>query len=247
MSYADLVEKATHVFTCAKTGLKFWEHDGNIWGDFSNSRWFNLKPCIWGKSNRLENIIDYQISVYKNRQASQLIFNRILVMQTVLAQTLLKKRFSDRSNSPSGISCTFFKITSKWGIKSYTKQYKRDDAYNAQYDVALNGLAPKVGDKFEIEIEDETIYCYVTEVAETLQTEEYRELVKKIFCESVYSDEDYAKYEQLSNDLEEEWLEKMEEYNELTEEVCGWRNHDCHTGNYGLLNGQLVCIDFGND
>lgn len=168
-------------------------------------------------------------------------------MQATLAQNVLKKRFSDRSNSLSGISCTFFKITSKWGIKSYTKAYKRDDAYNAQYDVALNGLAPKVGDKFEIEIEDETIYCYVTEVAETLQTEEYLQLVKKIFREDTYLDEDYEKYEQLSNDLEESWLDKMEEYNELTEEVCGWRNCDMHTGNYGLLNGQLVCIDFGND
>ncbi len=168
-------------------------------------------------------------------------------MQTALAQTLLKKRFSDRGTSPSGISCVFFKITSKWGIKSYTKAYKRDDAYNAQYDVALNGLAPKVGEKFEIEIEDETIYCYVTEVAESLYSDEYNQLVKKIFRENNYTSEEYNEYEQLYSVLEEEWNEKVLEYDELTEEVCGWRNHDSHLGNYGVLNGQLVCIDFGND
>jgi hypothetical protein len=67
MSCADLIEKATHVFTCAKTGLKFWEHEGIIWGDFSSSKFFNLKPCVWGRSTRLENIIDFQVDVYKNR------------------------------------------------------------------------------------------------------------------------------------------------------------------------------------
>lgn len=168
-------------------------------------------------------------------------------MQTTLAQTLLKRRFSDRNNSPSGVSCTFFKITSKWGIKSYTNRSNRDNAYYAQYDVALCGLAPKVGETFEVEIGDETIYCYVTEVAEPIHSEKFTNLIKKIFHEWDCTEEDYDLYERMAFELDEKWSLKIEEYNELTREVCGWDNEDIHTGNYGTLNGELVCIDFGND
>src|SRR5690606_11208621 len=94
--------------------------------------------------------------------------------------TIALKRYYAKGSSANGCVCDFFKITHKWGIKTYYYQSKRDEAYEAQYLAAEYGYGPKVGECFEITL-DSKLYCYVTEVAEPLDDElvQFKELYEK--------------------------------------------------------------------
>ena len=69
MDAKELMSVGTEVYKCLVSKIKFWEFNGKIWATFHNSRWDFMKDSAvcWGSSSKLENIIDYQVSVYKNR------------------------------------------------------------------------------------------------------------------------------------------------------------------------------------
>ena len=163
-------------------------------------------------------------------------------MSPNVATLALKKKYSDKANSPKGVACTFFKITSKWGIKTYTNRNSRDDCYDTQSMCAEYGYAPRVGEKFEFKIEDEVLYCYITEIAECLG-----DPIMELRFQYKADDTLYDKYITEYAAVEAKWEDDINELNDLMEDEIGWYCEDFHIFNYGILNGKLVVIDFGND
>lgn len=156
-------------------------------------------------------------------------------MQATLATNLIQERYSkDKNTSPNGVSCIFFPITSKWGIKTYTSRTTRDKTYDTQDMAADLGFGPEVGEKFDVNIDGEAVFCYITELAETLVNEEVMEK---------YHNGNY----ELWDEIAKEYQNDIDDLDETMEEKMGWTNQDSHIGNYGFLRGKLVVIDFGND
>lgn len=134
-----------------------------------------------------------------------------------------------RSDSPRGVSCYFIRINDEWGIKVYKKEAERDNAYARQNHMEKHGYAPKTGVTFEIGQQ----FCYITEIAEPL--------LKHVVGEN--SVEHYARFK-IMNDNQM----VMQPIYELVKkmELAGYYMWDAHVGNFGMLKGELVCIDFGD-
>jgi hypothetical protein len=157
-------------------------------------------------------------------------------VQATLAKKVLTKRYS-RGSDGDGAYCTFFKITSKWGIKNYgLYKNNRDECFELQAKAAKYGFGPAVGECFDMVIDGQRMYCYTTRVAEPLMRPEDDEI-------NYYGqnwDEEY-------NDVADIYNTQIEQLNEQMAATIGWRNKDMHLQNWGWLNDRVVCIDFGND
>lgn len=124
--------------------------------------------------------------------------------------------------SPNGVSASFVQINNEWGVKVFTSESTRDYSYKMQHKASLLGLAPHVGEKFDL---GEGQYCMICEVVEVFQTQDMS-----------YEDERAV----ISNRSEE-----IKELKKILVEEIGFHFYDDHLGNYGLINDRLVCIDFG--
>jgi len=135
-----------------------------------------------------------------------------------------------KQNSPSGCACIFIQITDKIGAKFYAYRGKRDKCIENQKIAHKHGLGPEVFGSFEVSEELAPKrgrlrykYCYLTEVAET-------------------------------GGALDDWLDanfvsfrETEKYMMDAMENIGLTFFDFHDENIGLINGELVCIDFGEE
>ncbi len=167
-------------------------------------------------------------------------------MEATLAISAMSDLYSQKDSSPSGVSCTFFKINNEWGIKTYRSKEIRDSYYETQKMVAEHGFAPEVGECFEFTIGGEVVYCYITEVAEPLPPARYFELRVK-YVAAKETKEEAEEYNDINSKTWNAYSKQIYQTNDAMDYATGWRNHDSHCGNWGLLRGKLVCIDLGND
>lgn len=129
-----------------------------------------------------------------------------------------------KQHSPSGVDSWFTPIDEKWGIKFFTDESLRNKSRAFQKTAAKYGLGPKVAQKVSVELPKYTAYGYVSERAETWPFEEY---LHHYEYGSYYDDWDIY-------DLGDKLFSKV-----------GFTFADDHPGNVGLIDGKLVCIDFG--
>ena len=121
-----------------------------------------------------------------------------------------------------GVHAMFRKLTTEWGMKFFIFQGQRDETWTIQRKLARHGLAPQVGRKFSFRLHNTDFFGYITEialVASDLQpdTEDY---------ETFYYDDNKFHVEQAYRQL------------------MGYYPSDTHDGNFGILRGKLVMIDF---
>jgi hypothetical protein len=170
-------------------------------------------------------------------------------MEATLAKSFIESSYSaNRDNSPSGCACTFFKIDDKWGIKTYRRREDRDICYETQWKASSYGLGPEVGERFEFRVDEKTIYCYTTEIAESLYSERYYFL--QDFLRQNYWDCKLPEYQEYLDEVdnnEEKYRVEIEATVDDLFDSIGWESCDNHCGNFGYYNGRMVCIDFGND
>ena len=126
------------------------------------------------------------------------------------------------TESASGVSCIFFRLTPKVGVKVYRTANRRDHCYGLQKIAAKHGLAPAVGNKIKLSKSadqwDEYKYAFLTEAVK--DPDDIDEL-------DDVADRDHEKLE---------WsLRKI-----------GINNHDNHTGNLSVKNHKLILIDFSH-
>lgn len=132
--------------------------------------------------------------------------------------------------SPGGVSCKFFKIDDKFGIKVYTSEYTRDNAVIRQQKMHSHGYAPAVGESFNIQ---DKFFCYITEIAIPIVegTEEYQGPKHYEIVSEAYKKEPFIRNEidKLCRDMRK----------------AGYIMNDQHLANFGRMGEKLVCIDFG--
>lgn len=130
--------------------------------------------------------------------------------------------------SPYGCTCTFMKFDDNWGIKVYDDKRTRDKACERQARMHKVGYAPSVGASFNI---GDDRYCYITELAKPL-----------IDC----TKEANTNWSAFSAAFEKENPTARKDVDDLVEKMYkeNYVYCDAHYGNFGMLNGKLVCIDF---
>lgn len=133
--------------------------------------------------------------------------------------------------SPNGIDCHFINLDDQWGIKVYEYKDRRDMSVENQTLMSKHGYAPKVGPVFDIGEK----FCYVTEKATPLIEQEKGE------SERHYWNRFFTTPLPKGFQTEEDFDESRELINKMREE--GFIMHDNHAGNFGRLNGKIVCID----
>ncbi len=131
--------------------------------------------------------------------------------------------------SPFGVSCKFIKLDDMWGIKVYRNKEIRDNAVMRQTKMYGLGYAPAIGASFDI---GDDKFCYITEVAIPIVD---------------YTPENADKFVIMCRMAEEEYPGIREEVSKLVKNMRknDYDYFDDHYGNFGWLNGKLVCIDFG--
>jgi hypothetical protein len=131
---------------------------------------------------------------------------------------------------PKGCHCRFYKIDDMWGAKVYNTQDDRDFAYRKQAEAAIWGLAPEVGDKFEVDGEK---WCYLTEVAECIVP-----YTGEQFTETWYNTAEKVRKGR------PQLIQEIDDFSNMMAKK-GLQAGDDHLGNFGFLRGKLVRIDFG--
>jgi hypothetical protein len=127
-----------------------------------------------------------------------------------------------------GLDAFFTPINEEWGYKYYADKKICRITYEAQKLAHENGLAPAVGECYNMRDKfGSMVYGYVTEAVVMLGEDVYGEF-----------DEDDMDYD--------DWhLDDVTELRARLRELFGRHFFDLHSANYGWLkNGQLVCIDF---
>lgn len=131
--------------------------------------------------------------------------------------------------SPRGVECYFTKIDDEWGIKVYASAGKRDRAYDRQKLAAEYRLGPEVGSKVDIA---EGKHAYFTQIAD---------LLVPAYGYQPEGENWYA----LDNKAHQKYRVQITKLCDKLSEI-GLPFEDCHCGNMGLIDGNLVCIDFGD-
>jgi len=147
----------------------------------------------------------------------------------------------------SGLRCRFIRINEQWGIKFYRKESMRNKTHDFQKKAAEVGLAPRIGQCFELTIpfnedDDEPVevYGYVTEcISETYGDRMAYEMYSCSYDECTDSQQ---------NEIEESMYRDYA-YDKLIAGMChiGITTSDIHIMNVGYLKGKLVCIDFSEE
>lgn len=162
---------------------------------------------------------------------------------------LIAENLATEEISSSGNQCNFIDLGDGNGIKCFMNQEARDIAYTVQGYFDSRGMAPHVGNSFEIvDYNGDHWYCYTTEVAETLVG--YGVENSHAFTDSLYYADDYEYV--LGNDgsKENSLMERdsRDKYIYDCYNLTGYEYRDDHVGNWGwILRGdkkKLVAIDF---
>lgn len=126
-------------------------------------------------------------------------------------------------SSPSGISATFVVLNEKWGVKIFDSKRARDMSYDLQRRAAVFGLAPQVGEIFSLSDDEHCMICQVAKVIDSpsrLPHKEYESLM--------------SSYKSRLTDLRNALIKTIQ-----------FDFTDWHLGNIGFIDGEMVCIDFG--
>lgn len=140
----------------------------------------------------------------------------------------------------SGEMCSFIDLKNGWGVKCYYDNEGIEPSYTVQKYLAEHGLAPQVGQRFNIiDYNGDEWGCYITEVAATI--------VPYGLCNSHafnpnpdgydYSDDWDYEYTDLFRDERDVYLDYFWR-------VTGFDYIDDHAGNFGHVDNKLVAIDF---
>ena len=118
----------------------------------------------------------------------------------------------------SGAECLYFAMgRAKWALKLYSDRGSRDTAFRGQKRAYARGMAPAVGKRCVIIYDGAVCFAYETKRAEAI-------------------DLDINSHA----DLYDEQIRRLED--RLRRIGFG---EDMHEDNCGIINGKLVCIDFG--
>jgi len=123
-----------------------------------------------------------------------------------------------------GVHARYRQLTTEWGMKFFAFQTQRDENYAMQVKLARHGLAPKAKCKFSFKYGDRRFYGFLTEVVEVMEKLRWEE--KRRYFNG--------------GDKSHELSEVMQQ----AKKVLGCNVYDMHSGNYGLLRGKVVLIDF---
>lgn len=142
------------------------------------------------------------------------------------------KKIVVRQGRRSGCYSSFFKLSSRKGMKVFDDKEAADDASKTQAAFAKGKYAPKVlSEVFVLVRRQEVCFAYITQLAKvaydlkrTVMDRFQRKL--EAFCEKV-----------------ERFLDKTLRDNPLLRYAKSLFGDD-HEGNWGLLNGRMVWIDF---
>lgn len=144
----------------------------------------------------------------------------------------------------AGVAAKFYPIDDKWGMKFFIDDKDiQEKTYKMQKLAAKHGLAPKVGEKFEMPLPNGNIaYGYVTQILPTTCADD-------IAIENGYKDGNTMK----RNDSESYYRKARKFDTSITFELCnnlrriGITAYDMHWANVGYLNGKLAAIDFSEE
>lgn len=134
------------------------------------------------------------------------------------------------SSSPRRNGCfnLFFKLNDKIGIKLSGSKEQRDTLYKNQTNASKFGLGPDTyGTIDNVEYRGKTYWGYFTEIVWVMDICPKDRFEKGLLYKSIKTEE---------IDLCEALREK-----------CNYDFYDCHLGNIGVKDGQLVCIDFDTE
>lgn len=135
--------------------------------------------------------------------------------------------------SPSGCDCKFFSVNGI-GLKVFRDRAVRDNSFWKQDYLHSAGIAPRVGNTFEMEFDGRTMYGHTTEIADCIVETDGD---ANVDCDGRGVHEQFQERddcEELS-DLFADCIERMRGAG------CKW--YDDHPGNFGLLAGRAVIID----
>jgi len=155
------------------------------------------------------------------------------------------------NGSPSGIECVFIPLNDNWAIKLYDCEDARDNSYERQSLAADYELGPDVGDKIDLPYDnyqgedgtEQPQYGYITEIVETLVPKHLH--ANDLFPISDQPEElqkEYRYWDKIWYDQESAF--RLECKKELNDHTGIWFEDD-HAWNWGIKNGKMICIDFG--
>jgi len=167
----------------------------------------------------------------------------IAVTEHEIYQTAHFTPFEERDR---GIDAQFIRINGRWGIKFFKNEALRNKTYDFQNRAAGVGIAPRIGQCFELEIpfrpNDDPIevFGYVTECV----SETYADRMAYKLYGIPYEECSYGQSDEIHDRLYDDY-----EYKRLIEKLYDIRisNRDIHANNVGYLRGKLVCIDFSDE
>jgi len=137
---------------------------------------------------------------------------------------------NDIYKHPGGLSAMFFPLTETVGAKMFSNEYTRDLAYKRQVKAEAVGLAPATGDCFEIP-------QYIADrFHEEIQWCRYGHYTEMVTCKP-----DVITWMDTHGGV----VECLYDIASALKDLTGFSFVDNHTGNVGIKNDKLVCIDFG--
>jgi hypothetical protein len=136
-----------------------------------------------------------------------------------------------RDQLPRGVACMFVKLNEQWGLKVYRDSDTRDSCYRDQKRMATYGFGPQVGPSFKVGY----FYVYVTQVAMPLMDAADGNMDRDDF---------WREFDELNQN---HILRRMIRELQGKMKAKGWELDDAHVNNIGVIDGLLVCIDFGNE
>lgn len=146
-----------------------------------------------------------------------------------IAVAIKTAKETPRWKMKKGVSAKFTPIDDKWGIKIFVSEFNRDYTYNGQKLAHQHGLAPEIGEKFEVEIDGCKHYGYITEcivmTVRELFNDDYMDCTRSGFYDT------------------DEYINLMKALRNIGISTC-----DMHWANVGWMpDDRFVAIDFGDD
>ena len=133
----------------------------------------------------------------------------------------------------SGCDAVFIKVDDYYGLKAFHNEAVAKLSYHYNRIFSHFGYTPKAWGFSSVKIRGREFFYFFTEVCQEYHGDEENEGTSYYDSDNEYHSGD--EYDSELSDLET-YIYKL----------TGFRNADIHPGNYGYLNGQLVCIDVGH-
>lgn len=147
----------------------------------------------------------------------------------IISQDMLQQAYSRISSgqyNAKGSICCFYRLTQEIGIKVYTKRYKAEKTHELQSICAKFGLAPKIYSR--VLSYNNMCYFYFTEIAQHLRT--------VVPAYKWYIDPQDPTFTACTVEVADTKRALLN---------LGLLMDDDIPDNWGVINGKVVCIDFG--